>query len=129
MNRMHFAGSFRLFSWLQFLLLLLFIPDYSFSQQAGNVKNEIVVLIDKETMEFPTVSGEIMPDRLNLRSSSLRSVFDRFRVANIRKAFPEFAEGDSVRILKDGRTVSIPRFSRIFVLTVPQEADVDSTIA
>lgn len=64
-----------------------------------------------------------------MRSNSLRSIFNRFHVVNVRKAFPGFAEGDTVKTRKDGRTVSIPGFSRIFVLTVPQESEVDSVIA
>jgi len=107
--------------------IFLRVSDPLWGQAVADLSKEILVYVQPGKLEFPPHERGALPlDRINIPSIQLREAFNRFQIASIAKAFPDFTDADTVRSDEAGRLVKIPQFSRIFRLQVPNKAIVDS---
>jgi hypothetical protein len=112
---------------LSFVILCRPVP--LFSQAAIDLSRELLVYIQPGNLEFPPLErGALSPKVINNPSIPLRGVFDRFQVETIAKAFPDFADADTVRNDGAGGLIKMPQLSRIFRLNLPQNVQLDSAI-
>jgi hypothetical protein len=113
-----------------FILLSMFYVGTIWAQTPIDLDREILVYIQPAALQFPAVERGTVPlDRLSIPSQVLRQALNRFGVQSLAKAMPDFGDADTVRIAEDGRRISIPKFSRIFRIQVPDRAQIDSAIA
>lgn len=112
------------------MIISLFIVGLTSAQSPIDLSKEILVYIQPSLLDFPmSERGFVVPERLNIRSDALRQAVRQFRVQAIGKAFPDFSDADTLRVLEDGRVISVPRFSRIFRFQFGQRNNIDSTIS
>lgn len=112
------------------LILSLAIVGLTSAQHQVDLSREILVYIQPHLLEVPSPErGLVVPERLDIRSDALRQAVRQFRVQAIGKAFPDFSDPDTLRVLEDGRVISVPRFSRIFRFQFREGVDIDSGIA
>lgn len=114
------------------ILLILFIGipfhNITYAQLQKDLENEILVYIQPKVLDFPqNVSRSISIDSIAIRSSEFRSALQKFNIKTLSKAFPNFADSDTIRFNK-GIPDKIPQFSRIFSLHVPEVSDIDFVI-
>lgn len=115
---------------INFLLaiLLTLLTGTTYAQLQKDLKDEILVYIQPEVLDFPpNVSRSVAIDSLVVRSPEFMSVMQNFNIRTIAKAFPNFADSDTIRFNK-GIPVKIPQFSRIFSVHVPKITDIDFVI-
>ncbi|MBC8346990.1 MAG: S8 family serine peptidase, partial [Candidatus Marinimicrobia bacterium] len=100
------------------------------SAQGRNLKQEILVYILTDSLEFPANENAAVPiDRINIRSQTLKQTMGGIQLNVIAKAFPNWADSDTIRVREDGVRVKLPQVSRIFLFRFLNESDVDTAVA
>ena len=98
------------------LLLILSFSTIIFGQNK-KLDSEILVYFLPDSLELPNGIIQIKDlSQLNIKSKSLGNTIRKLELKSIKKAFPNFDESDTVKILKDGRIIKLPNMSRIFIL-------------
>ena len=126
----NFRKHNRMIGTIVLMLVWVFLIETTVAQDPVDLDREILVYIQPAALDFPVSErGTVLVDRIGIRSQKLSEAFSRFSISGLRKAFPDFIEADTLKTLEDGRTISLPRFSRIFRLTVPDVTLVDTAVA
>lgn len=108
-------------------ILCLVFP--AINAQERNLKTEILVYILPDSLEIPKQEkGKLSLQRANIKSSSLTTAMTRSRTTGISKAFPNWADKDSLVKRLDGILVKMPSFQRVFTLTFDTEAEAEAAI-
>jgi subtilisin family serine protease len=106
------------------------LVDCLFAQIADQHKNEIVLYIQPSVFQASFgLSNEASIVNANSCSAILRQSFDRWGVQTIGKAFPNFTDADTSMARSDGKKIKLPQFSRIYVITLPSNTNMDSAIS
>ena len=122
-----------LYTVMCYIISILFVSISSiqilYSQSLPDLSREILIYIQPSELTFTSVErGLLTPNSLGINSKALEQAFARFKVRSLSKAFPSFSDADTLRILEDGRKISVPQLSRIFRLQIQEQGDIDSAI-
>lgn len=119
-------------TWKLWITSFIIIISTTFmnAQLHDDLRNEILIYIEPSALEFPdNEQGNIPIGKLNILSSDLREVLNRFKINNMQKAFPNYTDADTLATREDGAIVKLSKVSRIFIICMPQLNDVDSAIS
>jgi subtilisin family serine protease len=124
------SGRLKVSVFFVFILSTVFLGS-SLCAQERNQKTELLVYILPGSFELPEEEKGFVPLMQlgsSIRSEELKTAFLNSNVKSIGKAFPNWANRDSIVVRSNGETVELPPFQRIFILNFEDEAGVNIAI-
>jgi hypothetical protein len=102
----------------------------------AQVDKETRALVSRQVLVmFEAESKEIQAGALSLSTASsalperLTAVLSRYGANKLDRAILNFERADTLRIARDGRKLFAPDYTRLYKITLPSAADVDSVVA
>lgn len=112
------------------LMLVVGFWNNPLDAQERDLRMEILVYVLPDSLLFPADEKTAVPiSRVSIPSQALAKAINQIHPEAIAKAFPNWADSDTIRIREDGVRVRLPQVSRIFRIQMQSEADVDIAIA
>jgi len=112
-----------------FSSILVWFGIVNVNAQEKNLETEIVVYFLPDSLDLPpNEKGLISLSRATIQSARLSNVLGLIPVLTISKTFPDWDNNDTVRVLENGKRIQVPRFSRVFTLTLPDKITADAAI-
>ncbi len=110
-----------------FFLAFLHLSTLLFAQQRS-LDRELLVYIMPDSLEMADGIAAVALQNASVKSSALAANLQKTRAISIAKAFPDWQAKDSIQTRKDGTSVKVPSFHRIFKLTFATKAEADSAL-
>ena len=110
------------------MVLFIAIPIHTYSQVI-DIDDEILVYFLPDSLEMEDGFTEVSDmNKLEIKSKSLDKAMKKIELKSVKKAFPDFAETDTVKIRENGKKIKLPNMSRIYVLKLKKKDDIERVI-
>ena len=106
------------------IISMLLIPGTIFGQTNEEIQpeHEVIAMIDKAGLEFPSKHQITTPDNLKDINPELNQTLNSFNVNQVRKGFPDFEPSDTLQVTPSGSQIRSMNLSRVFVFNLPNSS-------